>query len=108
MRRYEILWDGNTVWVNTVSCIARFGKMQGELYYSGKNSGDCVSKETFIAWKQRVLDTFGIEVPMVAMPLWSLAQSMETPIRCGGLDYCSCGKARYRHEICDYKGNEDV
>ena len=82
--------------------------MQGELYYSGKNSGDCVSKETFIAWKQRVLDTFGIEVPMVAMPLWSLAQSMETPIRCGGLDYCSCGKARYRHEICDYKGNEDV
>lgn len=69
--QYEILWDGNSVWINTFSCIGRYGKAQGELYYSGRNSGDCVSRELFSDWKLRVKNVFGIDVPDEARPIWS-------------------------------------
>lgn len=68
--QYEILWDGNSVWVNAVSCIGRYGKAQGELYYSGHNSGNCVSKELFSDWQRRIQNIFGIQVPDAARPLW--------------------------------------
>jgi hypothetical protein len=68
---YQISWDGWSVWVNAPVCIGRLGPMRGELYYSGCNDGDVVTREGFTSWCERILKTFNIRVPEVARPQWS-------------------------------------
>lgn len=68
---YQISWDGWSVWVNAPVCIGRLGPMRGELYYSGCNDGDVVTREGFTSWCERIFKTFNIRVPEEARPQWS-------------------------------------
>lgn len=68
--RYEIRYDGWSVWINTLSCIARLGQEQGELWYSGHIIDDAKPNESFGSWRKRVKDIFQIDVPEQVCPYW--------------------------------------